>query len=991
MPELPVFRQLVWGNESTRLEVVADRVSTLSLPQLTALAPVQPSTLKSDERFFDAGYLAKSRLGFYSLPVATLRRVGRMGKRVLWCLEVSPVEYQLAGGLVKIHDIEYQLFSAESAPAPVRPVCYQVVAPVRFESTLRPLLQWRTQGGYEVGFLASDGLEPDSIRNWLKHKSPDFVLLVGDLGDLGSFSARHNLAGLNGHYADLYYGEYTNDYLPEAVVGRLPARDTAELALMVSKILGYELNPDSSTVARSLLVAGEEGTDPAPLTTNGQVNYVSGRLATLADTLCFRNPQSRQLKDSILTSLHRGFGLVNYTSHCDVYGWKRPDLTVADLASVSSNPGIWINNCCESNRFAGDCFGENLLRLPQGGAAAVIGAGNETLWVEDFYWSVGAKRPVNLYPAEDSSQMGAFDLLASHQIRTVGDLLLAGNMAVSASGSNNDAFYWEVYCLLGDPAMPVVVGVPEQLALSSSSVEVGDVRLRARATPGALVTVVQQGTLLGKAVAQSDSTVEVNLSAAVDSSQLTVTATKPYCIPAVIEASPSIPRGPKLTLTVENPSRLLGGSSVDSMRVVCRNVGVDTARMPIVVLTIDSSVSPNRILPVILRLAPMAPGQSDTLLIPVQVHEAHSATLAMAIGSAVHPDSVMQWIPVCWALDYRPIESKLQLRCGGRPVRRVTPRESYALDVHLDNASGWERDDIPVRVAVDAIPSGQLIEIDTVVSLLAHGGDSLCWHFSVPDVLQGLLVEVSTPDTSFAAWWLAGRSEESFEQSLGYPWINESPCQWMIDSTVAHQGGRSMRSGGITHSEHTELTIHIDLDVADTIGFWFKTSTQPDKDRLSFFVDKQQLNYWSGVKDWTYWKTVVMPGAHDLRWRYSKDPSVTSHDDCVWLDDVRLPNGKWPLVCGPLESVADTSLSLAVLAEAWVKVYPVPATTTCFIDCPVPAVVTIFDVAGRKVDQFEKINSTPTQYSTHRLRYGTYFVRCTTTQGAATLKLMVTR
>ena len=87
-------------------------------------------------------------------------------------------------------------------------------------------------------------------------------------------------------------------------------------------------------------------------------------------------------------------------------------MTIGTLDTLDNpQPLFYVNNCCKSNDFGGTCFGEQLLRKPSGGAVAVIGATNSTLWEEDFWWAVGPTT-ISLTPSYDPIRLGAFDRLA---------------------------------------------------------------------------------------------------------------------------------------------------------------------------------------------------------------------------------------------------------------------------------------------------------------------------------------------------------------------------------------------------------------------------------------------------------------------------------------------------------------------------------------------------------------------------------------------------
>ena len=447
------------------------------------LTPVTEGWFKDREQ---PGYEPDSALyatdGWYRTgePVE-VEHLGRMGHEEIYRLTVHPVAYNPVRGDLKVWDrINGKLKVEKGKISPLASHLSSlsshllIVSRPEFREGLQPFVTWKRQEGFEVGELYVDTHKRDSVKARLSEWYAGIpacgkpsILIVGDAAQIQAFIGQTNVNGET-HITDLYYGDFTGDYLPEAMVGRWPVNDTAELHTVVAKTLRYEqfTDMDASQLRRLLAVAGSENTTPAPVTTNGQVRYVS-REAKLAhsemDTLCYRNPASADQLENIKADVGQGLGLLNYTAHCTVGGWTSPALSATGVEQAgASQPTVFVNNCCKSNDFGGTGFGEQLLRMPMGGAVGVIGATNSTLWNEDYYWAVGPKYPLSLEPSYSDNARGAFDALTGHRrtAATLGELLTAGNLAVTAFGTSYDRLYWEIYCLLGDPTLRPWIGVP---------------------------------------------------------------------------------------------------------------------------------------------------------------------------------------------------------------------------------------------------------------------------------------------------------------------------------------------------------------------------------------------------------------------------------------------------------------------------------------------------------------------------------------------------
>lgn len=416
---------------------------------------------------------------------------------------------------------------------------FLVVSRPQFQEGLQEFVQWKRQEGFDVVELYVETgqrmLVQEAIVNQLPADSslwPAYLLLVGDHEQLEAFPGNTALDG-EAHFTDLPYADFAGDYQPEALLGRWPVNDTVELRTVVEKTLRYEQfsSMDTAQLRRVLLVAGREYGNPAPTTTNGQVNYLKREVKLShpeLDTLCWYNPDSDGQGEAITDAIGQGACLMNFTGHCTFSGWNHPTLTAEMVeAAGMTQPSVWVNNGCQSNGFAGTGFGERLLRMPVGGAVGVVGATNSTLWAEDYYWALGAKDTLSLDPPYDSTSPGAFDGLVRRQrtTATLGELLRDGNRAVEASGSAYTRFYWEIYCLLGDPSLKPWLGIPQPMTLTVDSVQVGQSEVSVEGTPGARVTAVQGNELLGLADIDNSGHAVIVLQRVLDTLPLFITAT----------------------------------------------------------------------------------------------------------------------------------------------------------------------------------------------------------------------------------------------------------------------------------------------------------------------------------------------------------------------------------------------------------------------------------------------------------------------------------
>jgi hypothetical protein len=114
---------------------------------------------------------------------------------------------------------------------------------------------------------------------------------------------------------------------------------------------------------------------------------------------------------------------------------------------------------------------------------------------------------------------------------------------------------------------------------------------------------------------------------------------------------------------------------------------------------------------------------------------------------------------------------------------------------------------------------------------------------------------------------------------------------FVVDNTMPINGGFSAHNGNISHSQTSSMSLTAIFAAAGTVTFWHRESTEGSFDYLRFFVDGVQIMQWSGTNAQQMFMTNVAAGMHTLEWRYSKDGSVNTGSDTVWVDDITLIPG----------------------------------------------------------------------------------------------------
>ncbi|MCB9507290.1 MAG: DUF4215 domain-containing protein [Myxococcales bacterium] len=113
-----------------------------------------------------------------------------------------------------------------------------------------------------------------------------------------------------------------------------------------------------------------------------------------------------------------------------------------------------------------------------------------------------------------------------------------------------------------------------------------------------------------------------------------------------------------------------------------------------------------------------------------------------------------------------------------------------------------------------------------------------------------------------------------------------SGAPWIVSGT-AHTGPGAAASGDISDSGSSAMSTTVTVSAADaSVSFWYRTSTESCCDKLRFRVDGTERSAWGGTIDWTLATFPLSAGTHTLEWAYTKDRSISTGEDTVYVDDV---------------------------------------------------------------------------------------------------------
>ena len=128
---------------------------------------------------------------------------------------------------------------------------------------------------------------------------------------------------------------------------------------------------------------------------------------------------------------------------------------------------------------------------------------------------------------------------------------------------------------------------------------------------------------------------------------------------------------------------------------------------------------------------------------------------------------------------------------------------------------------------------------------------------------------------------------EDFESGTltSYDWVNDATYPWVITTTDPYEGTyciKSTNEGVNSSTSAIEITMMVAND--GLITFYAKASTEASYDKGQFFIDDVAKTTMSGNTGWVEKEYPITAGMHTFKWAYTKDSSLSSNDDCFYID-----------------------------------------------------------------------------------------------------------
>ncbi len=325
-----------------------------------------------------------------------------------------------------------------------------------FVAKLNELIELKKQRGYKVysASTAVTGTSSTAIKTYIQNAydtwtdRPDYIILVGDVsGTIGV--ATHYYSSAEGDYP--YTHLAGNDLLGDVFIGRISVSSSTEMSTYVSKVLTIEknINVNSADWLNRMLLVGDTATSGiSTIYINQYIHEVSEAVnPAYTYTELYQNSPSATTMNSVLS---QGVSIFNFRGYLGMSGWVSSSVDNLYNGNKLFNAVIIT---CGTGSFASSSKTEDIIRAgtpasPKGAITAIGMATVQTHTSLNNCLNVGIFH--GLYPAE-MRNMGEPLLLAKLYLHSV----------YGVSHAERSVFFAQICNLMGDPTVPVYVGIPD--------------------------------------------------------------------------------------------------------------------------------------------------------------------------------------------------------------------------------------------------------------------------------------------------------------------------------------------------------------------------------------------------------------------------------------------------------------------------------------------------------------------------------------------------
>ena len=621
--------------------------------------------------------------------------------------------------------------------------------------------------------------------------------------------------------------------------------------------------------------------------------------------------------EQVVQAVNDGAFWLQHRDHGLETGWGEPAVRnthVAQMNNVGKLPFVMSINCLTGKfNYSSDCFCEAWMRRTYNGQNA--GAVGVLCPTETSYSFVNDAFVWGVYDLFDGDFMPDFGPFQPAAPKTGNWMPAFGNVAgkyflqqsswpynVESKGITYTMF--TAHC---DAFLRIYTQVPQTMTVNHQSVQLaGLTTFQVTAPAGATIALTKgEGENLEiVAVATATGSVQnIEIPSQVPPTvlRLTVTGQNYLRYEANIDVIPAA--GPYIIIDsyelVNNAPQLNFGED-SGFDLVFKNVGSEVAPAGSATLTSESeyvtittetvnfeAIEPNAVLNLNEAFA-------FTVSDEVPNRTSIEFTVTITSGSDTYENHITM---KAYAPEFKIVNVAIE-EINGNGNGRLDTGETVKLTFPIENKGNADSWEVDATLAINNVYMQLLDEPTfTLGSIAAGNTENVEFTVYIGNAPAGASAEytlnvasgVYTDNKDFVS--KINLNVEDFELGTLDPsmWTNDATAPWTFTNQSPYEGNYCLKSGSISHNSETSVTMTYEVGENDAISFYYKVSSESNYDKLFFYIDNQEKNNWSGTVAWTMAQYNVTAGHHTFTWKYKKDTSVSSGEDCAWIDFIVLP------------------------------------------------------------------------------------------------------
>ena len=879
-----------------------------------------------------------------------------------------------------------------------------IIAPEDFMAAMQPYANWKTKNGFntEIVSVAAAGNNANNIKSFISTYYSDhnlaFVIIVGD-------NAQFPTPTVAGNKTDNFFTELVgNDSYPDIILGKISAENVDQVETQVQRFIEYELNPsDTSHFSSFMGIASSQGPGDNNEYDYEHIRNIDNKLLAYTYTDGYELFEGSQggldasgnpTAAMVASGVNSGVGIITYCGHGGSDCWVTSGFNNNNVNNLTNNgklPFILSVACVNGEYHTGTCFAESWLRATNDGQpAGAVGFTGSTI-----------NQPWNSpMCAEDAMIDYLVGTVPADQKFTYGGIFFNG--MIHMLDVYNDVEVFRTWILFGDPTLMLRTAAPQELAVSYNDILPVGIPSVTFSSPvdNAKITISKNDEIIGTGRIENGDFTLMFEETYLPTDTLHVLATSTNYLPfeGTITFIPN--EGPYVIvgnlglteqITPESTNLINGLAEYGETILVTPqiiNIGNLSANNVQVSITTDDpyvTLYNNSLTISTIAANDTMMSQHFTFKVADIIPANHNAVFHFRM--IFNNDTIEQNKTIkLYAPALKIVSGYVDDSAEGNGNNRIDYGETFNYNIKLSNLGNMVA--LPGTLTVDN-PADEITIANMLVNTqtIASKGDTvITFQMTANDsVLEPtktyLRVIYRVDNYADSAFFLVkiGDVAEDWETGLftNMEWQNNSTTPWTITMQTPYEGTYCAKSGAISHSENTTLSISYIAEVSDTLSFYYKVSSEENYDKLIFRIDGSKKDEWSGNIGWTRAAYPVNAGTHTFTWVYSKDNYMSAGKDCAYIDLISFP-------CGVLNS------DLAVddfTQNAMFSVWPNPAIETVHVQISELSgnqyyTYQLYDLAG-KLMQGGRLTDNYSEIDIRNLVTGTYLLKVEDSQHRA--------